>query len=117
MPGFVLTRAALDDLRQIGRFTAQQWGIDQRNRYLRQLDAAFHALGENPDLGNACDDIRSGYRKLPQGSHMIFYTQQAGVEIRIVRILHKRMDVPSGLSSWLIQESPARYMLRSQRVT
>jgi len=50
-------------------------------------------LSENPDIGKSCDEIRDGYRKFPQGSHVIFYKQMGSQEILIIRILHKSMDV------------------------
>ena len=67
----------------------------QRDYYIKQLDEAFHALAASPNLGKDCSDIRAGYRKFPQGSHVIFYRQSASDEayIEIIRILHKRMDV------------------------
>ncbi|MCG8434648.1 MAG: type II toxin-antitoxin system RelE/ParE family toxin, partial [Gammaproteobacteria bacterium] len=37
--------------------------------------AIWPLLAENPDIGKACDEIRDGYRKFPQGSHVIFYRQ------------------------------------------
>ncbi|HAS6074035.1 type II toxin-antitoxin system RelE/ParE family toxin, partial [Vibrio vulnificus] len=46
-----------------------------------------------PDIGKACDEIRDGYRKFPQGSHVIFYRQIGSQNIEIIRILHKSMDV------------------------
>ncbi|EMS7707478.1 type II toxin-antitoxin system RelE/ParE family toxin, partial [Vibrio cholerae] len=48
---------------------------------------------ENPDIGKSCDEIREGYRKFPQGSHVIFYQQIGSQQIRVIRILHKSMDV------------------------
>ncbi|EGR4140684.1 type II toxin-antitoxin system RelE/ParE family toxin, partial [Vibrio cholerae] len=43
--------------------------------------------------GKSCDEIREGYRKFPQGSHVIFYHQIGSQQIRVIRILHKSMDV------------------------
>ncbi|MBF0461510.1 MAG: type II toxin-antitoxin system RelE/ParE family toxin [Magnetococcales bacterium] len=45
MSGFVLTSKALNDLKEIGRYTEHTWGLEQRNRYLlmdewRQRDRA-----------------------------------------------------------------------------
>ena len=34
MPIFSLTKQALEDLREIGRYTQQGWGRDQRRHYL-----------------------------------------------------------------------------------
>ncbi len=94
MRDFVLTRAARGDLLDIGRFTASRWGKAQRNAYLARLDDAFHQLAENPELGPDCSNIRPGIRKFPIGSHVVYY-RRTGTGVRIVRILHKRMDVAS----------------------
>lgn len=95
MPSFKLTRLAKEDLKAIARYTVREWGTAQRNHYLLQLDHCFHQISENPSLGVACDNIRSGYRKQPQGSHIIFYRTTPKEQIEIIRVLHKNMDVPS----------------------
>jgi len=92
MPKFLLTRQALEDLREIGRYTQERWGREQRRYYLALLDRSFNGLAENPSQGQRCDEIRDGYRKFPSGRHVVFYRESAG-GIEIVRILHERMDV------------------------
>lgn len=93
MKPFTLTVAAKTDLRDIALFTQRRWGKEQRNAYLKQFDDSFWLLAENPDIGKTCDDIRAGYRKFTQGSHVIFYQQTGNQLIRVIRILHKNMDV------------------------
>jgi toxin ParE1/3/4 len=51
-------------------------------------------LANAPLAGKACDYITNGYRKFPQGSHIIFY-KEGNKKIEVVRILHKNMDVES----------------------
>lgn len=98
MPGFLLTNAAKSDLKSIGRYTQEKWGIEQRNRYLTLLDRSFHDLAVNPLMGRDCGDIRPGYRKLPIGKHLVFYRQKESELIEIVRVLHERMDSESHLT-------------------
>lgn len=93
MKPFQLTQKAKSDLKDIAIFTSRRWGREQRNVYLKQFDDSFWLLAENPDVGKACSEIREGYRKFPQGSHVIFYQQIGSQSIRIIRILHKSMDV------------------------
>ncbi len=93
MKPFTLTVLAKSDLKDIALFTQRKWGREQRNVYLKQFDDSFWLLSENPDMGKPCDAIRDGYRKFPQGSHVIFYKQIGSQEILIIRILHKSMDV------------------------
>jgi len=96
MSAFRITERAKQDLHSIGRYTQVTWGREQRNRYLKNLDASFHLLAEEPQRGKACDDIRPGYRKYHVGRHLIFYRHSTeGLEI--IRILHDRMDVEAYL--------------------
>ncbi|MEZ8482616.1 type II toxin-antitoxin system RelE/ParE family toxin [Vibrio splendidus] len=99
MTPFQLTNKAKADLRDIALFTERRWGRKQRNVYIRQLDATFGRLAENPELGKTCDEIRPGYRKFPQASHVIFYQKTNNQPNLIIRILHKSMDVNSTFSS------------------
>jgi toxin ParE1/3/4 len=92
---FEISCVAKNDLRSIAIFTEKRWGKIQRNLYIKQLDDTFHLLGETPELGVQCSHIRDGFRKFPQGSHIIFYKQGTNSKILIVRILHKSMDYNS----------------------
>ncbi len=91
MPLFKLTTKAKNDLKKIGVFTEKRWGCSQRNTYLLQLDECFHQISDNPYIGTACDQVRPGYRLIPQGSHIIFYRVGAQDLVEISRILHKNM--------------------------
>ena len=89
---FQLSREAKSDLYSIALFAEARWGKTQRNLYIKQLDEAFLLLAQNPNLGTSCDYIRNGYRKFPQGSHIIFYKPSTTATILVIRILHKNMD-------------------------
>jgi toxin ParE1/3/4 len=93
---FRLLKRAMDDLISIGRYTQQTWGREQRNKYLSMLDNGFYTIAQQPEIGVACDFIRSGYRKYHVGRHLIFY-RISTTHIEIVRILHERMDIPNHL--------------------
>jgi toxin ParE1/3/4 len=89
---FRLSRLALADLREIGRFTLERWGLAQRRAYLRSIDAWFAALARDPQLGRQRQDIGPGWHSAMIGSHVIFY-KVADRDIEIVRVLHSRMDI------------------------
>lgn len=93
MQRFALTRKAKEDLRAIAVFTEQMWGREQRNVYVKQFDEVFHMLSATPRAGKVCSHIAAGYRKFPQGSHVIFYKSGTATSVEIIRILHKSMDV------------------------
>lgn len=91
MSTFRLTNDAEADLIEIGGYTVERWGDEQCVRYLTRLDERFHALAQRPALGTACDDIRPGYRRWPEGRHVIFYRSVEPDLIEIVRVLYDRM--------------------------
>ncbi|NOS89475.1 MAG: type II toxin-antitoxin system RelE/ParE family toxin [Methylococcaceae bacterium] len=90
---FRLTLRALDDIKAIGRYTLRQWGVRQRNQYLRDLDSRFKWLADRPQLGKHRPDIEQGYYCYLQGSHLIFYVFNDLGGIDIIGIPHKAMDV------------------------
>ncbi len=91
MPTFKLSTKAKTDLKKIAAFTEKRWGRIQRNAYLLQFDQCFHQLADNPAMGNRCEQVRTGYRQFPQGSHLIFYRISRGDAVEIIRVLHKNM--------------------------
>ncbi|MCP3870111.1 MAG: type II toxin-antitoxin system RelE/ParE family toxin, partial [Gammaproteobacteria bacterium] len=92
MPGFRVTPRAQDDLKNIGRYTEQQWGKRQRNTYLKALEKRFGWLAENQQLGKHRTDVAECYYSFPQGQHVIFYLIGER-SIDIIGIPHKEMDI------------------------
>ena len=96
MAEYRLTPAAERDLESIWRHTVRQWSIDQANRYIDLLTAAFAELAESPKTAPTCDHIRAGYRRWSVERHMI-YLRMTDYGIAIIRVLHDRMDAPRHL--------------------
>ena len=91
MSRYVLSPRAQDDLSSIWDYTAERWGMQQADDYLRILRRAMETVADDPRKGHSCDEVREGYRKYRAGSHMLIYRKiKAGVDI--VRVLHSRMD-------------------------
>ncbi|HID80883.1 MAG TPA: type II toxin-antitoxin system RelE/ParE family toxin [Chromatiales bacterium] len=88
---YLLTPEADNDLVSIWLYTFENWGREQANTYLRELEKRFLLLAKNPDSGKPRDNIRSGYFSYHQARHVIFFRVNKG-RIEIVRILHDRMD-------------------------
>ncbi|MDH5564796.1 MAG: type II toxin-antitoxin system RelE/ParE family toxin [Nitrospirota bacterium] len=87
-----ITPRAHRDLKNIGRYSMNKWGKEQRNRYLRALDQRFAWLVDRPHVGKHRPDINQGFYSFPQGSHLIFYLiHENGIDI--IGILHKKMDI------------------------
>jgi toxin ParE1/3/4 len=88
---FVLKPRAHADLDEIWDYTADRWGLDQAETYIRRLWNDIQTVADNPSLGRECIEVRPGYRKYPSGSHVLFY-RLTDDGIDVVRILHERMD-------------------------
>jgi toxin ParE1/3/4 len=86
-----ITLLAKEDLKNIGRYSLKQWGLQQRNSYLSNLNDSFKTLLAMPKIGAPCDHIRQGYRKFREAEHVIFYRVNNGT-LDVIRILHKSMD-------------------------
>jgi len=93
MHSYSLTVAARKDMIEIGHYTVEKWGKRQRDKYLKQLDDAFKLLARQPEIGKEAEDIKPGYKKFGQGSHIIFYRAGKDSKIVVIRILHNSMDV------------------------
>lgn len=96
MTRFILTPAAQNDLSDIWDYTAQQWNVDQAERYIRDIEAACKGLAVNTRISRPVD-IREGYQKSPVGSHMLYFKTDDAGTLTIVRILHQRMDTNKNL--------------------
>ena len=86
-----LSPAALRDLEGIWRYTAEQWGVAQAERYLDVLNVAFGAIASNPQAAPRCDHIRAGYRRQWVEQHVAYFRMEAGAVV-VVRVLHQRMQ-------------------------
>lgn len=96
MSRYALSPAARADLEQIWDYTCERWGDDQAEEYVREIQRAIERIVENPMIGRACDEVRSGYRRHAVGSHTLYY-RASGDGIDVVRVLHQRMDVDQHL--------------------
>ena len=96
MAEFRLAPAAERDLESIWRYTRDQCGAAQANRYTDVLVTAFEALAGSPDTAPACDHIRPGYRRRNVERHVIYF-RITSYGIAVIRVLHDRMDAPRHL--------------------
>lgn len=79
------------DIEEIGRFTEERWGRDQRRRYLDEPDRRIMWVAAHPMLGRPRDAIAPGLLSARAGSHVIYYRATADTLV-IVRVLHGRAD-------------------------
>jgi toxin ParE1/3/4 len=96
MKRYRLTPKARADLSHIWRTTTDNWGVDQAERYLREIEQVLERLSENPALGLNSDHIRQGYLRFRVASHVLFF-KKGGDGIDVIRILHGRQDAERNL--------------------
>lgn len=91
MTRYTLSPRAQTDIANIWDHSAERWGNDQAERYIRIIMKAVEAIAAQPTRGRNCDEIKDGYRCFAAGSHLLFYRPTAsGADV--IRILHQRMD-------------------------
>ncbi|PNU20231.1 type II toxin-antitoxin system RelE/ParE family toxin [Geothermobacter hydrogeniphilus] len=91
MKPVILSPRAKSDLSDIWDYTLAEWGIDQAEKYVRELWAAMQAQAGDSPTATDISDVRKGYRKVRSGSHVIFF-KLTDHGIDVVRILHQQMD-------------------------
>jgi toxin ParE1/3/4 len=91
MAEFRLSPAAERDLEGIWKYTRDEWGFNQAERYLDMLTTTCQALAHSPISAPACEHIRKGYRRRGVGRHMIYF-RITTYGIAVIRVLHERMD-------------------------
>ena len=99
MRDIIFAIAARHDLTAIWNYTADRWGLDQADTYIRQIDNTIQHAAKFPGMGSEATGLPSQYRKLISGSHRIIY-RLSDTNLIVVRILHERQDVPDDISDY-----------------
>ena len=102
MKRYILSPEAKADIANIRKYTNQQWGKEQTEKYTSQLRGRIQWLADEPMLGRSRDEIKEGYCSFNEGSHAIFYRVSGG-NIEIIGIPHQNMDVEQYLG---IEKNP-----------
>ncbi len=84
------------DLTRIWLYTCAEWGAEQADKYLDQLEVGMKQLLSHPLLGADYAHVLTGYRRLQVEHHAVFY-QVLEAEVLVVRVLHEDMDAPKRL--------------------
>ncbi len=85
------TQQAKDDLKGIWHYSRNKWGESKATDYLLEIDDAIDQLRNHPELGRYQRFDGIDYRSLQVAKHVIYYRLQGDI-IRIIRVLHERMD-------------------------
>lgn len=94
---YTLSKSSANDLKEIIRYSLQNFGKIQTDQYLNGLEESLDLLASNPNLGIPLTSHDETSAKLPTGffyhrytSHIIYFKKRTA-DIFIVRILHKNM--------------------------
>lgn len=90
MANYRLTPDAQSDLIDIRRYTVEQWGKAQSQKYLSELRQTIRLLAETPLLGKSRLDIGEGVLSFPHVSHVIYYMVHKR-QLLVFGVLHKHM--------------------------
>ena len=98
MAKLIYSERAIKDLKEITNYTERAWSEEKAIRYYNSLlDACEYIVSAYGAVGIPYDHIRSGLFGFHSGKHMIFYRLLSKKSVRIVRILHEKMDYDSHL--------------------
>jgi toxin ParE1/3/4 len=89
MATYKLNERAKEDLECLYEHGILLFGLHQANRYYNGLFDRFSNIADNPELWQAVDYIRPGYRRSVYASHSIYYRVKGGTA-EIMRILGKQ---------------------------
>lgn len=101
MSSYILSADAEQDLREIARYTLDNWGQQQLNRYRRQLKTQFEAIGSGDIIQRQVSENLSNVHVAKAGAHFIFYLTPAHHKPIIIAIFHEARDYVRLLSSRL----------------
>lgn len=93
MPKLTIAPLAVNDLKNIGRYTEKNWGKKQRNAYLENFATLFEKIRMGKVAGRNRDTVQQGLLCYPCQKHLVFYKKDVGNGVDILRILHQSMDI------------------------
>jgi len=101
MPRYLLSNEAEQDLRELIRYTKNEWGDTQVRKYRELLTTKFESIARKrvPDrlFSKAVQDLFF----IKAGSHYIFYLRPKDQTPIIIAILHPRTEVLKNISKRL----------------
>lgn len=93
MNKYIISEKAKSDLIEIADYTNKKWSAIQAEKYIRMILSQCAKLVDNPLVGRSYDHFRKGIRGFSCGKHIIFYRVLSKSQVRIVRILHEKMNI------------------------
>ena len=98
MAEYIISEKALEDLNNIWIYTAENWSVEQANRYYNLIVDEIEYVSVNFDETKDFNNIRKNYKFSKVKSHLVFYKKTENTEMEVVRILHERMDLKNRIN-------------------
>lgn len=98
MSSYIISEKALEDINSIWIYTAENWSVEQADRYYNLIIDEIEYIVQNFDMARDFGEIRKSYKYSKIKSHLIFFKKDKNNEIEIVRVLQERMDIENKLS-------------------
>ena len=98
MPEYIISEKALEDINNIWIYTAENWSVEQADRYYNLIFDEIEYIVHNLDMARDFGKIRKSYRYSKVKSHLIFFKKDKTNKIEVVRVLHERMDIENRLT-------------------
>ncbi|PHS26343.1 MAG: plasmid stabilization protein [Methylophaga sp.] len=90
MTRFRLSSDAQTDLINIRHYTLKNWGSEQSEKYLTELQQTIELLASSPEMGKKRVDVSNDTLSFPHASHVIYYSVQND-HLLVFAVLHKSM--------------------------
>ncbi len=98
MVEYVISEKALEDLNSIWIYTAENWSIEQADRYYNLIMDEIEFLAENFETLKDFGSVRKDYRYSKVKSHLLFCKKNEKNKIEVVRILYEKMDIKNRIN-------------------
>ncbi len=100
MVSYDLTPEAEEDLKNIIRYTIEQWGLEQAQRYVYLLESGFQKIADETAISRTFSQKYPDVYVTKCEHHFIFYLRRSSRPL-IIAILHERMDLVNRLKGRL----------------
>lgn len=97
MSTYIISEKALEDINKIWIYTAENWSVEQADRYYNLILDEVEYISQNFEMALDFGKVRKAYRFSKVKSHLVFFKKNKYNEIEVIRVLHERMDIENRL--------------------
>lgn len=91
MSKYILSPQASERLKQTSKYTLENFGENQKKKYLTMLRNTMREAAKNPEKGKDRSEIKKGYYSVRAEKHNIYYRIRE-THIEIIDVLHQSME-------------------------